>query len=383
MRRRCSCLAGAPVYVSDIGRDLRRAARGLLDVARDLLRSGALLFDSGRDGARVCNGSRDAAAARSDRAAWSQLRLRLKNKEKRWIVTATPDADSVGMTMPAKPQSRIARRDAVIGLGACAAALSLPRRAFAAYPDKPIKLIVPFPAGGGGDALCAHGIDEDLRHSWPANRDRQSRRAGGNIGTAAAARAEPDGYKLAYGTNGTHAINHTLYKNPGFDPLADFEPISRLTEIALMLIVTPSMPVKTLPELMAYLKANPGKVNAATAGNGTSSHLAAQMFKTATGLDFVIVHYRGGGPAMTDLISGQVQMMIEVMPNAFPQVEGGKMRGIAVTTAKRWPQTPDIPTFVESGLPGFYRHGLGRVVRAARYAEGYRDEPQRAPCARR
>jgi tripartite-type tricarboxylate transporter receptor subunit TctC len=177
--------------------------------------------------------------------------------------------------------------------------------------------------------------------------------AGGNIGTASAARADPDGYTLAYGTNGTHAINHTLYKNTGFDAVADFEPISRLTEIALIVVVTPSLPVKNVAELMAYLKANPGKVNAATAGNGTTSHLAAQMFKTATGLDFVTVHYRGGGPAMTDLISGQVQMMIEVMPNAFPQVQGGTLRGLAVTTAKRWPQTPDIPTLAESGLPGF------------------------------
>jgi tripartite-type tricarboxylate transporter receptor subunit TctC len=255
--------------------------------------------------------------------------------------------------MPARPHCGIRRRDAVIGLGAWAAALSLPGRAFAAYPDKPIKLIVPFPAGGGGDALArtvSAKVAELLGQQFVID---NRAGAGGNIGTAAAARAEPDGYTLAYGTDGTHAINHSLYKNPGFDALADFEPISRLTEIALMVVVTPSMPVKSVGELLAYLKANPGKVNAATAGNGTTSHLAAQMFKTATGLDFVTVHYRGGGPAMTDLISGQVQMMIEVMPNAYPQVTGGMLRGLAVTTAKRWPQTPDIPTLAESGLPGF------------------------------
>jgi tripartite-type tricarboxylate transporter receptor subunit TctC len=221
------------------------------------------------------------------------------------------------------------------------------------YPSKVIQLIVPFVAGGGGDRLARVAAQPAAEALGQQIVIENRPGAGGNIGAGYAAKAAPDGYTLFYGTNGTHAINHTLYKNPGFDALADFEPISRLTEIALMLIVTPSMPVKTLPELMAYLKANPGKVNAATAGNGTSSHLAAQMFKTATGLDFVIVHYRGGGPAMTDLISGQVQFMIEVMPNAFPQVEGGKMRGIAVTTAKRWPQTPDIPTFAESGMPGF------------------------------
>jgi tripartite-type tricarboxylate transporter receptor subunit TctC len=279
--------------------------------------------------------------------------LQLNDKKRRaGHGNAGPERENV---MPATRRkfARIGRRDLIIGAGAVAAASMLPRRAFAAYPDKPVKLIVPFPAGGGGDALArtvSAKVSDILGQQFVID---NRAGAGGNIGTAAAARSDPDGYTLAYGTNGTHAINHTLYKNPGFDALADFEPISRLTEIALMLIVTPSMPVKTLPELMAYLKANPGKVNAATAGNGTSSHLAAQMFKTATNLDFVIVHYRGGGPAMTDLISGQVQFMIEVMPNAFPQVEGGKMRGIAVTTAKRWPQTPDIPTFAESGMPGF------------------------------
>jgi tripartite-type tricarboxylate transporter receptor subunit TctC len=248
---------------------------------------------------------------------------------------------------------RASRREVLAALSALAASAVFPARAFAAYPDKPIKLIVPFPAGGGGDTL-ARTVSAKLSDALGQQLVIDNRAgAGGNIGTAAAARSDPDGYTLAYGTNGTHAINHSLYKNTGFDPLADFEPISRLTQIALMLIVTPSMPVKSLPELMAYLKANPGTVNAATAGNGTTSHLAAQMFKSATGLDFVIVHYRGGGPAMTDLIAGQVQMMIEVMPNAFPQVEGGKMRGLAVTTAKRWPQTPDVPTFAESGLPGF------------------------------
>jgi tripartite-type tricarboxylate transporter receptor subunit TctC len=258
--------------------------------------------------------------------------------------------------MPAKREGfarAVRRREFIIGAGAVAAASAFPGRAFAAYPDKPIKLIVPFPAGGGGDAL-ARTVSAKLSDILGQQLVIDNRAgAGGNIGTAAAARAEPDGYTLAYGTNGTHAINHALYKSTGFDALADFEPISRLTQIALMVVVTPSLPAKSTGELIAYLKANPGKVNAATAGNGTTSHLAAQMFKTATGLDFVTVHYRGGGPAMTDLISGQVQMMIEVMPNAFPQVQGGTLRGLAVTTASRWPQTPDIPTLAESGVPGF------------------------------
>jgi tripartite-type tricarboxylate transporter receptor subunit TctC len=210
------------------------------------------------------------------------------------------------------------------------------------YPDKPIRVIVPFPAGGGGDTLARlvmNKVGEVLGVTIVID---NRAGAGGNIGTEAAARAEPDGYTLAYGTNGTHAINHTLYKRTGFDPLSDFAPISRLTQIALILVVSPGVPAASVSELLAYLKANAGKVNFASAGNGTSSHLAGELFKSVTGVNIVHVPYRGGALAMTDLIGGQVQMMIEVMPNAYPQVEGGKLRGLAVTTAKRWPTAPTV-----------------------------------------
>jgi tripartite-type tricarboxylate transporter receptor subunit TctC len=229
-------------------------------------------------------------------------------------------------------------------------ALAVPQPARALYPDRPIRVIVPFPAGGGGDILARTimtKVGEILGQTIVID---NRAGAGGNIGTAAAARAEPDGYTLAYGTNGTHAINQTLYKATGFDPLSDFEPISRLTEIALVLVVNPAVPAKSTGELLAYLRANPGRLNAATAGNGTSSHLAAEMFKTATGTDVLVVHYRGGALAMTDLISGQMQMMIEVMPNAMPQVESNKLRALAVSTQVRWPLAPDIPTLTESGV---------------------------------
>ena len=224
--------------------------------------------------------------------------------------------------------------------------------AHALYPDKPVRLIVPFVAGGGGDILARTmmaKVQEALGQTIIID---NRGGAGGNIGTAAAARAEPDGYTLAYGTNGTHAINQTLYKSTGFDPIKDFEPISRLSEIALLMIVNPqALPVNSPAELVAYLKANPGKVNVATAGQGTSSHLASEMFKQVTGTEFLTVHYRGGGPAMTDMISGQMHMMIEIMPNAFPQVDAGKLRGLAVSTETRWPATPAIPTIKESGIP--------------------------------
>jgi tripartite-type tricarboxylate transporter receptor subunit TctC len=221
------------------------------------------------------------------------------------------------------------------------------------YPDRPIRVIVPFPAGGGGDTLARlvmNKVGEVLGTTIVID---NRAGAGGNIGTEAAARAEPDGYTLAYGTNGTHAINHSLYKRTGFDPINDFAPISRLTQIALILVVHPGVPAASVSELLTHLKANPGKVNFASAGNGTSSHLAGELFKSVTGVNIVHVPYRGGALAMTDLIAGQVQMMVEVMPNAYPQVEGGKLRGLAVTTAKRWPTAPAIPTFAEAGIAGY------------------------------
>jgi len=225
--------------------------------------------------------------------------------------------------------------------------------AVGAYPDRPIKVVVPFPAGGGGDILARTVLTKIAeQQGWTIVIENRPG-AGGNIGVESVARAEPDGYTLAYGTNGTHAINQTLYAKPGFDAVKDFAPVGRFTQIGLVLAVHPSVPAKTLPELVAYLKANPGKVNYATAGNGTTSHLAGALFKSTTGADFVIVPYRGGGPAMTDFLAGTVHMMIEVMPSALPQVQGGKLRGLGVTTANRWPLAKDIPTMSEGGMKDF------------------------------
>lgn len=234
-----------------------------------------------------------------------------------------------------------------------AATFIAPPAAHAGYPDKPVRVVVPFPPGGGGDTLARMVLNKIAeQQGWSIVIDNRAG-AGGNIGTATAAKATPDGYTLAYGTNGTHAINHTLYKNPGFDPVKDFEPISRFTQIALLLVTNPSIPAKSSKELIAYLKANPGKVNVASAGNGTTSHLAQEMFKLATGVTYQHVPYRGGGPAKVDLMSGQVQMMIEIMPSVFGLAQEGKLNGLAVTTAKRWPFAPNIPTLAEAALPGF------------------------------
>jgi len=225
--------------------------------------------------------------------------------------------------------------------------------AFAAYPDRPIRIIVPFPAGGGGDILARAVLNKIAEQTgWTLVIENRAG-AGGNIGTEAAAHSEPNGYTLNYGTNGTHGINQTLYARPGFDAIKDFEPISRFTQIALLVVVNPSLPVKTAKELLDYLKANPGKVNIASAGNGTTSHLAQQMFRMATGVNYVHIPYCGGGPAKIDLVAGQVQMMIEIMPSVFGNVQQGQLRGLAVTTAKRWPLAPDIPTVAETIVPNF------------------------------
>jgi tripartite-type tricarboxylate transporter receptor subunit TctC len=232
-------------------------------------------------------------------------------------------------------------------------ALTLATPAFAAYPDKPIRVIVPFPAGGGGDILARTVINKIAEQTgWTFVIENRAG-AGGNIGTEAAARATPDGYTLAYGTNGTHGINHSLYKKTGFDPVADFEPISRFTQIALLMVVNNDVPAKSAKELLDYLKANPGKVNIGSAGNGTTSHLASEIFRTATGVNYQHVPYRGGGPAKTDLVSGQIQMMIEIMPSVYPNAQQGQVRALAVTTDKRWPLAPDVPTIAETIVPGF------------------------------
>lgn len=245
-------------------------------------------------------------------------------------------------------------------VGVCALAIAFaPGPAGAAetslpsYPDKPLRLIVPFPPGGGADNLArlimprvAQALGQPIVIENKAG-------AGGNLGAEFVARATPDGYTLLYGTNGTHAINASLYRQLRFDPVKDFIPVSRMTEIAAMLIVDPRLPVNSVAELIGYARAHPGELNFASAGNGTTSHLAGELFKTQAAIDIVHVPYRGGAPAMTDLIGGQVQMMIEVMPNAYPQARQGRVRALAVSTLKRFPGAPGIPTIAESGLPGF------------------------------
>jgi tripartite-type tricarboxylate transporter receptor subunit TctC len=239
-------------------------------------------------------------------------------------------------------------------ISACAVVLpDSARAADAPYPSKPVHLIVPFPAGGGADNLARLVMPKVAKILGQPIVIENKAGAGGNVGAELVAHAAPDGYTLLYGTNGTHAINPSLYRNLNFDPAKDFIPVSRMTEIAAILIVNPKVPARSTAELIQYARAHPGKLNFASAGNGTTSHLAGELFRTQAGIDIVHIPYRGGALALTDVISGQVEMMIEVMPNAFPQVRTERVRGLAVSTATRFPTAPEIPTIAESGLPGF------------------------------
>jgi len=181
--------------------------------------------------------------------------------------------------------------------------------------------------------------------------------AGGNVGAVEVARATPDGYTLLYGHNGTHGINHALYANPGFDPFKDFVPVARFNSVPFMLVVNASVPAKTVKELVDYIKANPGKVSFASAGNGLTSHLAGVMFNNVTGSDALHVPYKGAAPALTGLLAGDTQFTVDTVINVLPQVKAGKLRALAVMSKDRVAMAPDVPSVVEAGFPGLIIEG--------------------------
>jgi len=241
------------------------------------------------------------------------------------------------------------------GLLAAAAACALwPALAAAqAFPTKPITIIVPFAAGGTTDILAriiAQGLTAELGQSVVVD---NRAGAGGNIGGQAAARAAADGYTLFMGTVGTHAINAALYKKMPFDPVKDFAPLTRVANVPNLLVANPAQPFKTVQELIAYAKANPGKINFGSSGSGSSIHLSGELFKSMAKVDMQHVPYKGSAPAVTDLLGNQIAIMFDNMPSAIQHVRSGKLRAIAVTTAKRSPELPDVPTIAEAGVPGY------------------------------
>jgi tripartite-type tricarboxylate transporter receptor subunit TctC len=220
------------------------------------------------------------------------------------------------------------------------------------YPDRPITLVVPYPAGGGNDVLgrlVAERMGKVLNGTIVVeNRGG----AGGTIGTRQVAKAAPDGYTMLIATSSL-AINPSLYPNVGYDPRKDFAPIGLLASGANVVLVHPSVPAKSIPELIAMAKKAPGKYNFASTGSGSSVHLAAELFAAMAGIKINHVPYRGSGPALNDLLGGHVTMMFATLPSAIGIVRGGKVRALAVTGAKRSDVFPELPTIAEAGLKGY------------------------------
>jgi tripartite-type tricarboxylate transporter receptor subunit TctC len=248
-------------------------------------------------------------------------------------------------------------RRAVVRLGLLAlatGALAVPGTAAAAYPEKPIRLIVPFPPGGATDVIgrvMAMRLTTALGQSVVVD---NRGGASGNIGADAVAKAAPDGYTLLLGAVTSHSINATLEKATiKYNFEKDLVPVAIVGSVPLVFVVHPSVPVKTLKELIAYAKSKPGELSFASSGAGGPQRLAGEMFKRSAGVDMMHVPYKGSGPAMTDLIGGQVLTMVETVPAALPHIKAGKLRPLAVTTAQRISMLPDVPTAGEAGLPGF------------------------------
>lgn len=223
----------------------------------------------------------------------------------------------------------------------------------AAYPQRPISMIVTFAAGGSSDVL-ARAVADSMSHGLgqPIVVDNRPG-AGGQIGAELVAHAAPDGYTTLFGTNGTLGIGPALYEHLRYDPAHDLAPVGILHKLPLLLIINPSIPAKNLRELIAYAQKNPGKLSFASAGVGSVSHLAGELFMEEAKINILHVPYKGGGAAVPDLISGRVSMMLETIPNALPLAKSGQMRAIGVTTKERSAAAPDIPTLAESGLPDF------------------------------
>jgi tripartite-type tricarboxylate transporter receptor subunit TctC len=257
----------------------------------------------------------------------------------------------------ASPSRRDLLHAASRAAASCAAGLALLSRSASAqaYPTRPVRLVVPFPAGGATDLLAR------LIGQWLSEREGQPfiidnrPGAGGNIGTESVVRAPPDGYTLlAFDT--TSAVNATLYDRLSFNFLRDIAPVASIVRLPFVVLVHPSVPAKTIADLVAYAKANPGKINMASAGNGTLPHVAGELLKMMTGTEMVTVTYRGAAPALADLLGGQVQVYLGTTPASIEHIRTGRLRAIAVTTTARLDLLPDVPT-VNDTVPGYEATG--------------------------
>jgi tripartite-type tricarboxylate transporter receptor subunit TctC len=247
---------------------------------------------------------------------------------------------------------KLGRRCALAILAGLAAMAATPA-AQAAYPEKPITIVVPFTPGGATDIL-ARIVGVQLQQRWGQAVVIDNRPgAGGNIGAAIVAKAPADGYTLVLATVGTHAINQALYPKLGYDPVKDFAPISRVAMVPNVLVVPAGSQLRSVAQLTAEAKAQPGKFTFASAGNGTSIHLSGELFKTMAGVEMRHVPFKGSAPAVAALLGQQVDMMFDNLPSSYQQIKAGKLRALAVTSATRSSALPDVPTIAEAGLPGY------------------------------
>ncbi|MEW6100265.1 MAG: tripartite tricarboxylate transporter substrate binding protein [Pseudomonadota bacterium] len=227
-----------------------------------------------------------------------------------------------------------------------------------AWPAKPVRIVVPFAPGGTTDIL-ARALAPELAKAFGQQFLVDNKPgAGGNLGAAEVARAPADGYTLLMGTVGTHGINQALYPKLPYDPIKDFAPVTLVAAVPNVLVMNPAKAqeykIQSVPDLIRYAKANPGKLNMASSGNGTSIHLSGELFKSMTGTYMVHFPYRGSGPALMDLIGGNMDLMFDNLPSAMQHIKAGKLKALAVTTAKRSEALPDVPTIAEAGpLPGY------------------------------
>jgi tripartite-type tricarboxylate transporter receptor subunit TctC len=241
-------------------------------------------------------------------------------------------------------------------LGAVALALSAAPAAAqdaTGFPARTIRIVVPFPPGGVTDRL-ARVVAQKMQEQWgqPAVVDNRPG-ASGMIAAEQVAKSPPDGYTLMMGHIGTHAINPSLFAKLPYDPVQDFAPVSLLVSVPNILLVHPSVPAGSVAELIALAKAKPGTLNFASPGSGTSGHMSAELLKSLTGIDIVHVPYKGPGPALQDLLAGQVNMLFDTVASSMPQVRAGKLKGLAVTTPARSAIAPDVPTMAEAGVAGY------------------------------
>ncbi len=254
---------------------------------------------------------------------------------------------------------------AVICVHLCLSVVSIGVVSAQSYPVKPVRLIVPFPVGGGVDGVARIAfarVSESIGQQFVIDNRSGS---GGVIASETAARAAPDGYTLFFGTTATQAITPHYYKKLPYDPLKDFAPINLIAGAGYILVVHPSVPAQSVKEFIALAKAKPGALNYSSSGNGSVLHLTTEMFRGMAGIHIVHVPYKGAAPALTDLLSGQVQLTFNPASVMLPHIRSNRVRALGVTSAKRTPLMPELPTIAESGMPGYEASGWYGVLAPA------------------